>query len=237
MILYASDGMRPDLMERYAGLGLMPTYAELLATGVRGDNGLKQVFPPNTGVGWHSLATGAWPSTHGSTNNTFFRQGESSFSNRTSPLSTNGMLQADTLPQAAERSGKTVVSMEWVGARTYVPALQGPVVDFRNFLSNRGILANYAVPGQPAGANTFGVSYQRVDLDAAAGWSGVPASNSPAMRSMLSARSCAVSSSAWCLLPISRAVFAAPASSLSSAPKPSSSRTRACRCSRLHAKT
>ena len=185
VILYASDGMRPDLMERYASLGLMPTYAELLATGVRGDNGLKQVFPPNTGVGWHSLATGAWPSTHGSTNNTFFRQGESSFNNRTSPLSTNGILQADTLPQAAERAGKTVVSMEWVGARTYVPALRGPVVDFRNFFSDRGILANYDVPGQPRGASTFGVSYQRVGLDPAAGWTGVPSSNSPAMQETL----------------------------------------------------
>ena len=185
VILYASDGMRPDLMERYAGLGILPTYAQMLATGARGDNGLKQAFPPNTGVGWHTLATGAWPSTHGSTNNTFFRQGESNFNNRTSPLSTNGIVQADTLPQAAERAGKKVVSMEWVGARTYTPALQGPVVDFRNFFSDRGILANYDVPGQPAGANTFGVSYQRVGLDPAAGWTNVPASNSPAMQETL----------------------------------------------------
>ena len=32
----------------------------------------------------------------------------------------------------------------------------------------------------PAGANAFGVQYQRVDLDAASGWSNVPASFSPA---------------------------------------------------------
>ena len=31
MIFFAADGMRPDLMERYAGMGLMPTYADLMA--------------------------------------------------------------------------------------------------------------------------------------------------------------------------------------------------------------
>ncbi len=183
VILYASDGMRPDLMETYAAVGLMPTFADMIANGVRGENGLKQAFPPNTGVGWASLATGAWPSTHGSTNNTFFRSGDSSFNNSTSGFAS--ILQADTIAQAAERTGKTVVSLEWVGARSYVPALRGPVVDFRSFFSNRGILANYDVPGQPAGANRFGVSYQRVDLDAASGWTNVPASNSPALQEQL----------------------------------------------------
>ncbi len=55
--------------------------------------------------------------------------------------------------------------MEWVGSRGLVPALQGPVVDFRSFFSRRGIVLNYDLPGQPAGANAFGVDYQRVDLD------------------------------------------------------------------------
>jgi 2',3'-cyclic-nucleotide 2'-phosphodiesterase (5'-nucleotidase family) len=183
-ILFGSDGMRQDLMHKYVGQGAMPTYADLLADGVEGDNGLLQGFPPNTGVGWYTLATGTWPSEHGSTNNTFFRQGESSFNNRTS-FATTGILQADSIQQAAERAGKTTVSVEWVGARNYVPALQGPVVDFRTFFSNRGILLNYDLPGQPQGANAFGVSYQRVDLDPAAGWTNVPASATPAMEETL----------------------------------------------------
>jgi len=184
VIFFSSDGMRPDLMERFAAEGVMPTYAELLREGVRGNNGLLQGFPPNTGVGWYTLATGAWASEHGSTNNTFHRTGESNFNNRTS-FATTGILQADTIQQAAERAGRTVVSMEWVGSRTLVPALQGPVVDFRTFLSNRGILLNFDLPGQPAGANAFGVSYQRVDLDPAAGWTNVPPSFSPAMQEQL----------------------------------------------------
>jgi len=183
-ILFAADGMRQDLMHKYVGQGAMPAYADLLAKGVEGDNGLLQAFPPNTGVGWYTLATGTWPSEHGSTNNTFFRQGESSFNNRTS-FATTGILQADSVQQAAERAGKTTVSVEWVGTRNYVPALRGPVVDFRTFFSNRGILLNYDLPGQPQGANAFGVSYQRVDLDPAAGWTNVPASATPAMQETL----------------------------------------------------
>ena len=38
-----------------------------------GDNGMVQAFPPNTGVGWFTMATGTYPSEHGSTNNTYFR--------------------------------------------------------------------------------------------------------------------------------------------------------------------
>jgi len=184
VIFFSSDGMRPDLMNKYVAEGAMPTYADLLATGVQGDNGLLQGFPPNTGVGWFTLATGTWPGEHGSTNNTFHRTGEGNFNNSTSFAATN-ILQTDTLLQAAERAGKTVVSMEWVAARGLVPALQGPVVDFRSFFSRRGILLNYDLPGQPAGANAFGVDYFRVDLDLADGWINVPASYSPAMQESL----------------------------------------------------
>src|SRR3990172_10052797 len=124
VIFFGSDGMRQDLMNKYVGQGVMPTYADLVSKGVQGQNGLLQGFPPNTGVGWSTLATGTWPSEHGSTNNTFFRQGESSFNNRTSFADT-GIVQADHIGQAAERDGKTVVAMEWVAARSYSPALQG----------------------------------------------------------------------------------------------------------------
>src|SRR5512143_1113637 len=177
-IFFAADGMRPDLMERYASQGYLPTYSMLMEQGVKGLNGLVQAFPPNTGVGWYTLATGTYPSEHGSTNNTFFRTGDS-FGNRTAAFS-NGVLQADTLPEAAERAGKKVVSVEWAGGSRTMTALQGPVVDYRNFYSNRGLWTNWDVPGQPAGAAAFGVQYQRYDLADAAGWTNVPASYSTA---------------------------------------------------------
>src|SRR5512143_3499726 len=184
VLFFAADGMRSDLMEHYVSEGQMPTYKDLIAKGVRGVNGLVQAFPPNTGVGWYTLATGAYPGEHGSTNNTFFRTGDSVFNNSTSSF-TNGILQADTIQQAAERAGRVVVSVEWSGSRNLVPVLNGPVVDYRSFFSNRGILLNYDLPGQPAGANAFGVKYQRVTLLAATGWTNVPASYSIAMEQQL----------------------------------------------------
>jgi 2',3'-cyclic-nucleotide 2'-phosphodiesterase (5'-nucleotidase family) len=73
-----------------------------------------------------------------------------------------------------------VVSVEWSGGSRTMTALQGPVVDYRSFYSNRGLWTNWDVPGQPAGANAFNVQYQRYDLADASGWTNVPAGYSPA---------------------------------------------------------
>ena len=173
VIFYSADGMRPDLMQHYAADGGMPTYADLMAHGVSGDNGLLQAFPPNTGVGWYTLATGAYPGENGSTNNTFFRTGTSSFNDRTSAFSA-GVLQADTIGEAAERAGKTVVSVEWSGNSQTITKLNGPVVDFRNFFSTRGVLAAPLNPTEQAGAAAFGVSYQVATFASASGWTNVP---------------------------------------------------------------
>jgi 2',3'-cyclic-nucleotide 2'-phosphodiesterase (5'-nucleotidase family)/predicted AlkP superfamily phosphohydrolase/phosphomutase len=184
VILFSSDGMRQDLVHRYVDAGVMPTYADLLDTGVEASgDGMLQGFPPNTGVGWATLATGTWPGEHGSTNNTFHRTGESNFNNSSSFAAT-GILQTDTIAQAAERAGKTVVAMEWVAARGYTPALQGPVVDFRTFIGRRGIVLNFDIPGQTA--DSFGVEYQQRALGDATGWTNVPASFSPAKETFFS---------------------------------------------------
>ena len=193
VVLFAADGMRPDLVDRYAKKGLLPEMRHLMKDGLKGKNGLLQAFPPNTGVGWASLATGAWPSVHGSTNNTFFRAGDN-FATGSSSFAATGILQADTIAQAAERAGKKVVAMEWVAARSYVPALQGPVVDFRSFFGGRGVVLNFEIPGQTSAA--FGVQYQKKDLEAATGWTGVPTSFSPAMRRISS--SCCAAPRVYC---------------------------------------
>ena len=171
-IFFSSDGMRPDLMERYASDGAMPTYADMLANGVHGDNGMLQAFPPNTGVGWYTMATGTYPSEHGSTNNTYHRTGESNFNNRTS-FSALGTLQADTLAAAAERAGKKVAQIDWVGGAN--AGIVGPTVDFVNFFSTRGVLAAPLNATEQAGAAAFGISYQVASFAAASGWSNVPA--------------------------------------------------------------
>jgi 2',3'-cyclic-nucleotide 2'-phosphodiesterase (5'-nucleotidase family) len=183
VVLYSSDGMRPDLMQQYAAEGAMPTYRALMAAGVKGANGMLQAFPPNTGVGWYTMATGTYPSEHGSTNNTFHRTGDT-FSNRTS-FSGTGVLQADTLANAAERAGKKVAQIEWVGGR--LAGIRGPTVDFVNFFSGRGVLTRPAIADEQAGAAAFGLSYQIAAFAPAAGWTNVPAGDpaAPAQETQL----------------------------------------------------
>jgi len=175
-LFFAADGMRPDLMEQYAAAGYMPTFDALMSAGVRGSNGMTQGFPPNTGVGWYTMMTGTWPGEHGSTNNTYHRTGEGNFNNRTSFSALQGgqpTIQADTLAAAAERAGKKVAQIDWVGG--VQSAIAGPTVDFTNFFSTRGVLAAPLNAGEQAGAAAFGISYQVAAFGPAAGWSNVPA--------------------------------------------------------------
>jgi 2',3'-cyclic-nucleotide 2'-phosphodiesterase (5'-nucleotidase family) len=170
VVMFSSDGMRPDLMETYAADGTMPTYRALMAAGMRGANGMVQAFPPNTGVGWYTMATGTYPSEHGSTNNTFFRAGDG-FANRSS-FSSAGVLQADTIANAAERAGKKVAQIDWVGGAS--ASIAGPTVDFATFYSNRGVLVGAADATEQAGSAFFGVTYQVASVVPATGWTAVP---------------------------------------------------------------
>ncbi|HEY1572967.1 MAG TPA: 5'-nucleotidase C-terminal domain-containing protein [Pseudonocardiaceae bacterium] len=182
MVLYSSDGMRPDLMQRYAAQGVLPTYAALMRSGATGDNGLTQGFPPNTGQGWYTLATGAYPGVHGSTNNTFFDTRQP-FTSSTS-FSAAGVLQAQSVASSAELAGKKVAQIEWTGGLN--ANINGPTVDFSTFFSNRGVLDFPADSTKQASATQFGLSYQVAAFTPATGWTNVPAGvGLPAKQSVL----------------------------------------------------
>ena len=117
-------------------------------------------IPASAGTRW---PPGPIPSEHGSTNNTFFRAGDA-FNNRTS-FSGAGVLQADTIANAAERAGKKVAQIDWVAGAA--ADIQGPTVDFTNFFSNRGVLVGAADPVEQAGSAFFGVTYQPATLGGA----------------------------------------------------------------------
>ncbi len=200
VVLFSADGMRPDLMQLFAQGGQLPTYASLMRTGATGDNGLTQGFPPNTGQGWYTLATGAWPGVHGSTNNTFYdvRQDfktATSFAfhgNGSSPGSDpSNVLEAQSVASAAERAGRTVAQIEWTGGLN--ANIAGPTVDYANFYSQRGLLEYPLDPAKQSGAAGFGLSYQVADFSPAAGWTHVPASALPAQEAVLTLTSTAPS--------------------------------------------
>ena len=139
-VFFASDGLRQDLVQKYAGQGVMPTMADFLKKGASATGGgLLTQAPPNTGAGWYTLATGAWPGVHGSTNNTFHINGQP-FGNSTSSFAPN-VLQVESIAQSAERDGLKVAQVEWAGGRN--ASIQGPTIDFRSFLSGRGVATNF----------------------------------------------------------------------------------------------
>src|SRR3954471_23291045 len=181
LLFFTSDGMRQDAVERYADEGVVPGFRELLKHGAyASDHGLLTQAPPNTGAGWFTLATGAWPGVHGSTNNTFHING-STFANSQAAFPSNGssILQAETLAQAAERGGKKVAQIEWAGGRSAV--INGPTVDYRSFFSGRGVATNYVSPEDNVPfATSLGVQFDQSQPTDATGWTNVPRSYSPA---------------------------------------------------------
>src|SRR3954469_12347655 len=188
-LFFTSDGMRQDQIEKYADDGVVPGFRDMLKHGAfASDHGLLTQAPPNTGAGWFTLTTGAWPGVHGSTNNTFYidgspfdpaRSGTSGFNTSTAAFSNPSILQAETLAQAAERGGKKVAQIEWAGGRS--GSIQGPTLDFRNFRSGRGVVTNYTEPPDNLPfAASLGLQFDQAQPAAATGWTGAPTSYSPA---------------------------------------------------------
>jgi 2',3'-cyclic-nucleotide 2'-phosphodiesterase (5'-nucleotidase family) len=195
VIFFAADGLRQDLVEKYAAEGSLTGLEAILRTGSRAaGNGLLTQAPANTGSGWYSLGTGAWPGVHGSTNNTFHING-APFASRTASFDA-GVVQVESLAQAAERGGKKVAQIEWAGGRA--SSIDGPTVDYRTFLSGRGVATNYICPYDLANfVAAFGLQFDHpagfagqapYPLAApapATGWTGVPESWSEAMEMRL----------------------------------------------------
>jgi hypothetical protein len=199
-VFFVADGLRQDLVAKYAAQRLLPTMADFLKKGTSASaNGLLTEAPPNTGAGWYSLATGAWPGVTGSTNNTFHVNG-APFANRTSAFDT-GVLQAESIAQSAERGGLKVAQVEWAGGRN--ASISGPTIDFQSFFSGRGVATNFvggtgqALFDDAAFIASFGLQFDTpagyagqapfpaAAPAAAAGWSNVPVSYSPAMEMRL----------------------------------------------------
>ncbi|HWT22942.1 MAG TPA: 5'-nucleotidase C-terminal domain-containing protein [Solirubrobacteraceae bacterium] len=189
LLLFAADGLRQEAVARYSAEGVTPGFRRLLRDGIRASGqGLLTQAPPNTGAGWFTLATGAWPGVAGSTNNTFHVNGQP-FANRTAAFDP-GVLQAETIAQAAERGGKKVAQIEWAGGRS--GTIAGPTLDFRVFRSGRGVATNYVAPADsPSFTASFGLQFDHPEGFAgqppfpqaaptpADGWADVPASFSP----------------------------------------------------------
>lgn len=134
--------------------------------------GLLTQAPPNTGAGWYTLATGAWPAVHGSTNNTFHITGQP-FANRTGSFDPN-VLQVETIAQSAERGGLKVAQVEWAGGAN--ATIKGPTIDFQSFFSGRGVATNFiGSAGQALFDDAPFIASFGLQFDHPAGYAGRPA--------------------------------------------------------------
>jgi len=190
VVYFVADGMRQDLVEAWSAEGSLPTLKKLLKKGAStAQAGLLAQAPAGPGAGWSSLATGAWPGVSGSPADTFHTNGQP-FGSRTGAFDP-GVLQAETLAQAAERGGRKVAQIDWSGGRS--GATLGPTVDSRSLASGRGVATNYVGPDDRADlVAAFGLQFDHPAGFAgqapfagaapapASGWSNVPASHSPA---------------------------------------------------------
>jgi len=188
VLLFAAPGMRPDLVETFAVEGALPAMAEMLASGATADGGLLAPFPATTGTSLPTLLSGTWPAEHGVVGDRFFRTGSPDFADFAT-WDDPGLIQADTLPRAAERAGKQVVAVGWEGISGLDPGLHGPVVAEPAAFSQTGVLVNFDLSDRPARAERSGVAYDRVELQSAEGWSDAPESFSPAQETELTIRS------------------------------------------------
>ena len=114
-VLFASDGMRQDLVEKYAAQGLMPTMASFLkhgasATGQR---------PADPGAAEHRRrlvhARDRRVAGRPRLDQQHVPHQRQPFANTHRRRSAPGVLQAESIAQAAERGGMKVAQVEWAG--------------------------------------------------------------------------------------------------------------------------
>lgn len=141
LIVVGVDGLDPRLAKKYLDAGEMPNMKALLDKGVaREDLVLLGAVPTITPPMWTTLATGAYPITHGIT--CFTRQSKKSLDTLEYNLDSAGCLAEQIWNVTAEAGLKTLV-LHWPGSSW------PPTSDSENL---------YVVDGtQPAGIN-FGVA-------------------------------------------------------------------------------
>lgn len=101
-IILGMDSTFLPIVRRFAAEGILPNFSRLMAEGTA--NEAMPCLPCYTPTNWATLATGAWPGTHGAANWNDRRPGDQL---ERTPLSTfdSRTITAETIWEAAERAG------------------------------------------------------------------------------------------------------------------------------------
>ena len=127
------DGAMPEHLERFIGEGLMPNIAALISNGAYAR--ALPCPPVDTPTNWTTIATGAWPGTHGITSFTVHLPGEpldvghqsvgktihyardpSSVGRQDKAMGPTDLCRAEYLWDSAERAGKISLILNYVSA-------------------------------------------------------------------------------------------------------------------------
>jgi len=184
VLVFVSDGMRQDLARQFVDEGGLPHLRQAFLQGATTPNGMTPAVPPNSAVGWSTLLTGAGAGTTGITNNVYHVTSEDfAWWEMTGDGFDPSNRQAQDIVSAAEAAGLGVAVLGWVGYAPYWgdPAAAGPVLDYYpDWLTGRGIVANYDVPGVDPMYLSSWLTNTRVSLEPAGDWTAAPSSFSPA---------------------------------------------------------
>lgn len=171
LILAAVTGWDEGVAGQLIKAGRLPSLGEIADQGSYG----ALLAPGSTGAALTTLLTGTWPAEHGVVSDTFFRTGSPSFAN-VATWNDPGVVQADTLPLAAERAGKQVAAVGWPGLGGEASALQGPIIGTAESLSLPGVARTDVTEDEIAAAIANGAALSSLDFVSAEGRSNLPTS-------------------------------------------------------------
>jgi len=109
------DCALPHLIEKHIAEGHLPTFKKLIDGGVMADNCLvpyPTVTPPN----WASIATGAWPGTHGITDFHYHKPGTTPVNMNCVQAFDSELCEAEYLWDVADKAGKKCIVFNYPGA-------------------------------------------------------------------------------------------------------------------------
>ncbi len=179
LILAAVTGWDDAAAAELLKAGSLPMLAAMVEQGSHGD----LLSPGGTGPALTTLLTGAWPAEHGVVADTFFRTGSPDFAD-VAAWTDPGLVQADTLPLAAERAGKLVAAVGWPGLGGDEAALQGPMIGAAQPFSLAGVARVGATADEIAAATASGAGLAALEFAPAAGWASAPQSFSEAQEAV-----------------------------------------------------
>lgn len=109
VVVVGLDSITPVMIDRFVEEGRMPNLKRLRERGWSSE--ITPTMPPTTPAGWTTIATGAWPSTHGIEGFAVHAEGEPL--DQKNHACTAARIKAETIWQAAERAGKRTVLLKY----------------------------------------------------------------------------------------------------------------------------